>query len=161
MKTIPASSTIIRAYYLRFNATNCDNPKGHTSPYEQRFWWGKRRLHGNWNILGSGIQSGSEHSWLREQELDAVHYSRVVLRQRVQEPWRSKGSFFSLLSYFNTKTFFSWKSTVLKITEIKEYEKVWGKILPSFHCARFKRQSTPLLTHKTIRICFEQKWKTW
>lgn len=38
MKTISASSAIILAYYLRFNVTNCDNPKGHSSPYGQRFF---------------------------------------------------------------------------------------------------------------------------
>lgn len=38
MKTISASSAIIWAYYLRFNVTNCDNPKGHSSLCEQRFF---------------------------------------------------------------------------------------------------------------------------
>lgn len=43
MKTISASRAIIWACYLKFNVPNCDNPKGHSSPYEQRFF-GEKEL---------------------------------------------------------------------------------------------------------------------
>lgn len=58
------------------------------------------------------------------------------------------------------KDLFQLKKHCPNSTKIKECEeKGRGKILPSFHCVRFKKQSTPFLTHKTIRACFEQKEK--
>lgn len=84
MKTISTSSTIIWAYYLKFNVTNCDNPKGHSSPYEQRFL-GKRKF-----------ACKLKHSWVMNSEWQqaqlaweagvgcCVHYPTLLLRQRVQ-----------------------------------------------------------------------------
>lgn len=108
-----------------------------------------------------------KHSWVRNSEWQWAQLAwETGVRCCVHYPAETEGTValekqrvlcFSA-EFFPLKTFFHWKSTVPKITEIKECEKGrGGKILPSFHCARFKKQSTPFLTCKTIRTCLEQR----
>jgi len=81
MEAIWTSKTIIRAYYLKFSVTNCDNPKGHSSPYfMNKTVWGKKCLHPDRNILCPEIQSASKRSWLGERELNAEFITRWCYR---------------------------------------------------------------------------------